>query len=635
MKLKYINIYFLLINCIVFGQQSNLERANAKFNNLSYVEAISLYSNLVNDGYGTPAIFENLANAYYYQSNYALAKVSYDSLFKINKRVSMATYYRYISVLKNQQESKAAQYWYAQMLDLYPIDKQQATNESHFFINSQKLSIDQLSLRKVGFNSNFSDYKVAYLGEDKIVFTSSRDTKKKFSKRRLWDNEAYTNLYQVMVDSKDSLVSISKLKGSINKYYNESSAVFTKDGKTMYFTSNSNHSGRVATDSLNNVLLKIYKASFNGKRWGNVELLSFNGDQFSCAHPALSPDEDYLYFSSDMEGAKGDSDLFRVSINGTTYGEPENLGGSINSVGRDTFPFVSSENVLVFASDGREGLGGLDLYYVYLNSKIQKVYTFDSPINSYADDFGLVYKKENKKGFLTSNRKEGGLGSDDIYQFSGFNIPKLKDVTVHVKIKQEKPLKGVTSIRLTEIANKGVIKEFPLTSQKLTLFNLVESKKYQLEFLNDNYQAPLTTIDRESKDTITIYLDEKEPLLTAIDIREIVNIAPIYFDFDATKITQESKLELEKLVLIMNKYQNINIDLVGHTDQRGEVGYNIKLSIDRAETTKRWLVKRGISESRIITRGLGELKPINNCVGTKKCSEKQHQQNRRIEFMIR
>jgi outer membrane protein OmpA-like peptidoglycan-associated protein/tetratricopeptide (TPR) repeat protein len=635
MKLKYITLCFLLINGIVFGQQSTLKRANAKFNNLSYVEAISLYSNLVNDGYGTPAIFENLANAYYYQSNYALAKVSYDSLFKINKKVSVGTYYKYISVLRSQKERKAAQYWYAQMLEMYPTEKQQAINESQFFVNSEKLSVEQLAVKSVDFNSNFSDYNVAYLGEDKIVFTSSRDTKKRFSKRRSWNNEAYTNLYQVGLDYKDSLVSISKLKGSINKYYNESSAVFTKDGKTMYFTSNSNYSGRVATDSLNNVLLKIYKASFNGKRWGDVEALPFNGDQYSCAHPALGADEDYLYFSSDMDGTKGASDLFRVSINGATYGDPENLGGSINSVGRDTFPFVSSENVLVFASDAREGLGGLDLYYVDLKSKSQRVYTFGTPVNSASDDFGLVYKEAKQTGFFTSNRKAGGVGSDDIYQFQGLTIPKLKDVTVHVKSKGEKPLIGVTSVRLTENTTNGVAKELPVRSQKLTLFDLKASKKYQLEFLNDNYQVLKTTIDGETKDTIVVYLSEKEPVITAVDLREVVNLAPIYYDFDAIEITQESKLELEKVVLIMNKYPKINIDVIGHTDRRGAAEYNMQLSIDRSETTKRWLVERGISESRIITRGFGELKPINNCVGTKKCSEKQHDQNRRTEFMIR
>ncbi|WP_299053730.1 OmpA family protein [uncultured Polaribacter sp.] len=633
LQYKYTTLCLLLINSILFGQQNILNKANAKFNNLSYVEAISLYSNLVNDGYGTAEIFENLANAYYYQSNYELAKVSYDSLFTINKKVSAATYYKYISVLKNQQQSKAAEYWYAQLIDLYPKEKQQTNNKANFFGSSQKLSVEQLAVKNVHFNSNFSDYKVAYLGEDKIVFTSSRDTKKRFSKRTLWNNDAYTNLYQGALDDKDSLVSLTKLKGSINTYYNESSAVFTKNGTTMYFTSNNNFSGKVATDSLNNVLLKIYKATFNGKRWGNVEALPFNGNQYSCAHPALSADEDYLYFSSDMDGTKGASDLFRVAINGTAYGEPENLGDSINSVGRDTFPFVSSENILVFASDARKGLGGLDLYYVDLTSKSQKVYTFGAPVNSSSDDFGLVYKEAKQTGFFTSNRKAGGVGSDDIYQFKGLTIPKLKDVTILIKSKEEKPLIGVTKVKLTDNINTTV--ELPAIDQEITLFDLKASKKYQLEFLNDNYQALKTSVSHQVKDTIVVYLTEKEPVLTAIDLKEVVKLAPIYFDFDATQISQQSKLELEKVVLLMNKYPEINIDLIGHTDRRGAEEYNKELSLERAESTKKWLVKRGVSASRITTKGLGELKPISTCVGVKKCSKKQHNQNRRTEFMIR
>lgn len=631
----YIAIFSVFISLSLQAQQGKIARADQKYSSLSYTEAIALYNMLVKDGYDTASIYENLGNAYYYQSNYELAKSSYDSLFKRTEKVSVNTYYKYIAVLRSQGKYKQAKNWYHKMLGLYPDEKQEKSNSEGVYVSSA-ITPTSVTLKNAGINSVYSDYKVAYLGEDEVVFTSSRATGNLFSKKSTWNNEAYSNLYKSRLIDQDSLGKAEKLKGSINKYYHESSAVFTKDGTTMYFTRNNYQSSRVASDSLNNVLLKIYKATFDGNKWGNIEELPFNSDDYSCAHPALSPEEDYLYFSSDMPGTLGESDLYRVAIkdNSTSYGAPENLGANINTKGRETFPFVSSDNILVFSSDYREGLGGLDLYYVNLNSSSKRIYSFGAPINSPSDDFGLIYNEVQGTGFLTSNREEGGIGSDDIYQFEGLVLPKTQDLTLIFVSDKGTPILGTTRITLKE-GNATSLESVVGKNNKLMLLDVDTKKEYNLAVSNTNYE-PLSTIIRyEGKDTITITLTEKAPPPAPVDLREILKLDVIYFDFDSAKITKASAVELEKVVAIMQQYPSIAIEIVGHTDRRGPASYNQLLSERRAASTKQWLVENGILSDRMTTKGLGESTPINDCIAIGNCTEEQHYENRRTAFLIK
>src|SRR6056300_852977 len=630
---NYITLCLLLVSGFIYGQQDREATANSKYNSMSYAEAIALYTNLVADGYGSTQLFENLGNSYYLQSNYALAKVSYDSLFKRTKDVSKSTYYRYINVLRSAKEDKKADKLYATLLKKYPQEKRDAAITSRLFLSPEELPVSLIALKNSKINSPYSDYKVSYLGEDKIVYSSSKETKSFLSTKSIWNNEAYTNLYESSIDGDSLRGDVEKLKGSVNKFYNESSAVFTKDGKTMYFTRNNHLAKQVRTDSLENVLLKIYKAKYNGKRWVDIEELPFNSNQYNCAHPALSPDEDYLYFSSDMPGTKGESDLYRVSIIDNTYGTPENLGAQINTLGRDTFPFITSDNVLIFSSDYRKGQGGLDLYYTDLKSTNKRVYTFSAPINSSFDDFGLVYKVSEGTGFMSSNRKEDNVGSDDIYALSGLTIPKLEDLTVMIKSKKGNDVIGNTSVSLSN-ENNNILGSIAAINNQVSLNDLDLSKTYILEVNNENYQPYTSSLKFKGTNTTTIYLTEKAPPPAPVDLQELLKLENIYFDFDKHAIRSDAAIELAKIVEILNRYPVINLEILGHTDLRGPAAYNERLSLQRAISVKQWLVDKGISSDRITTLGYGEKRPINDCA-TKKCTKEQHDQNRRTEFLIK
>ena len=630
---NYVTLCLLLVSGLIYGQQDREARANSKYNSMSYTEAIALYKGLVADGYGSSELFENLGNSYYLQSNYALARVSYDSLFKRTEDVSKSTYYRYINVLRSEKEDKKADKLYATLLKKYPKEKIEDKLKNRIFLSPEVLGVSSVTLKNSKINSPYSDYKVSYLGEDKIVYSSSKETKSFLSTKSIWNNEAFTNLYESRFDGDSLIGEVSKLKGRINRFYNESSAVFTKDGKTMYFTRNNHLANQVKTDSLENVLLKIYKARYNGKRWVDIEELPFNSNQYNCAHPALSPDEDYLYFSSDMPGTKGESDLYRVSISDNTYGTPENLGAQINTLGRDTFPFITSDNVLIFSSDYRKGQGGLDLYYTDLKSTNKRVYTFSAPINSSFDDFGLVYKVSEGTGFMSSNRKEDNVGSDDIYALSGLSIPKLEDLTVMIKSKKGNAVIGNTAVTLLN-ENNSILGTLSAINNEVSLLDADLSKGYNLQVNNENYEPYASSIKFEGTNAATIYLTEKTPPPATLDLQELLKLENIYFDFDKHAIRKDAAIQLAKILEILNKYPVIELEIIGHTDSFGPAVYNERLSARRAASTKQWLVENGISSDRIITFGYGEKRPINDCA-TKKCTKEQHYKNRRTELLIK
>jgi outer membrane protein OmpA-like peptidoglycan-associated protein len=402
----------------------------------------------------------------------------------------------------------------------------------------------------------------------------------------------------------------------------------------MYFTRNNQLKNKAKTDTLNTVLLKIYKATYDGKKWTNVKELPFNNDNYSCAHPALSVDEKELYFSSNQPGTIGMSDIYKVAIlENDTYGTPENLGEKINTEGRETFPFVTNDNVLVFASDARAGLGGLDLYYVHLDSQYKEIKTFGAPINSSQDDFGLIYKDALQEGFFTSNRKEDNLGKDDIYSFKSLELPKIFKVKA-TTIEQETSTLVETQVVLMD-ENKNQIGQLTAKDGKFEFADLVQGKKYFVSITHpdfETFEGPIVYKDKETN--LEFKLKKKELELSEVDLAKILGIRIIYFDLDKHFVREDAALELQKIADIMKEYPQMNIDVRSHTDSRSAAEYNQKLSQRRADATREWLIAQGITPERLIANGYGESRLVNECTDGVDCTDEQHQINRRSEFVI-
>jgi outer membrane protein OmpA-like peptidoglycan-associated protein len=636
MKKQLIYLLTVLISSqFLIAQESKLNLAQKKYDELAYPQAIKLYEELAKDGYKSKELYENLANAYYYKADFAPAKIWYDSLFTVTDDLSANTYNKYVNALKTQGNYEKADALMQKMGVKYPDDARvKVYNSNKEYLSKSTIAINTAKVKNAGINSAYFDFSPAFYGEKSVVFSSTKSTKKSLLNKHNWTNESFTNLYVVDFD-KDSLIKGPKgFNAKINKFYNESSAVFTKDGKTMYFTRNNQLKTKAKTDTLNTVLLKIYKATYDGKKWTNVIELPFNSDNFSCAHPALSPDEKELYFSSNRPGNKGMSDIYKIAIlENDTFGEPENLGDNINTEGRETFPFITQDNVLIFASDARAGLGGLDMYYVHLDSENKEIKTFGQPINSSFDDFGLIYKDQIQDGFFTSNRLDDNKGKDDIYRFKELEIPKI--FKINAIVQDEATNQPVEAIVVLLDGNKKQMAKLLSKDGKFEVPDLEQQKNYFVTITHPDYETYEGPIAFKEKNTnLEFKLKKKVLELSEVDLAKILGIRIIYFDLNKSLIRNDAALELQKIADIMKEYPQMNIDVRSHTDSQYASEYNQKLSQKRAESTRDWLINQCIAPERLKASGYGESKLINVCADGIICTEEQHQENRRSEFII-
>src|SRR5690606_25619263 len=455
-----------------------------------------------------------------------------------------------------------------------------------------------------------------------------------------WTDHGFANLY--MVDNKEHPSNPRKLNSPINTKFHEATPVFSKDGKTVYFTRNNFNEGIKGKNDEDVTLLKIYKATWENDQWGNITPLPFNSDQYSVAHPSLSPDEKTLYFASDMPGSYGDSDIFEVAIHEDgNYGEPINLGAHINTPGRETFPFISGGNELYFSSDGRPGLGGLDIFVTMIGDGPlkSKIYNIGEPANSPYDDFALAINSVSRKGFLSSNRP-GGLGDDDIYAFTE---------TLALEHDCQQSLRGTTTANDSGETLSGVkLVLFNDKFETLATMDTDSHGNYEFEVdCGNNYYVRAVSDEYETNEVraiigdssgiteLTITLERKmQKFGIGDDLARAFGIELIYFDLDKSNIRKNAAVDLAKIMDVMQQYPSMKIDVRSHTDSRQTHDYNKRLSEKRAKSTLSWLIKQGVDASRLTGTGYGETQLVNACSDGAECSEAEHQLNRRSEFII-
>ena len=621
-------------------------KADKKYNHYAYIDAIALYEKMAEKGYNGKNVIEKLANAYYYNADFKDASKWYQELFNSTPEDSLApeTYYRYAQSLKSIGEYKKAN----QYLDKFSKKKESDTRGQKYASNKNYLDEIKANSGRYdieaaeGINSEYSDYGVAtYNGY--AIFTSARDTGGIIKRRHSWTNQSFTNLYTAK-QSEDGKLSdaqpfISKVKGK----YHESTPVITKDGKTIYFTRNNVEPGKKGKSNNDTRLLKIYKATQRDGKWQDAQPLPFNSNNYNCAHPALSKDEKTLYFASDMPGTKGQSDIYKVSIdnNGSSYGKPENLGETINTEGRETFPYITRTNELYFTSDGHPGLGGLDIFGARKekDSTYHKVHNVGTPVNGPQDDFAYVIDSRSKRGYFSSNR-EGGKGYDDIYNLletrSLFQCTQLLAGKVTNQETGE-PIAN-TQITLYDLNFKELGKATTDKEGKYTLDMVACDSRYYIRSTKPNFhtQEHYVSIPEERGQTAQdIVLEPKiAPIPIGTDLFSFLKLKPILFDLDKSNIRPDAAKELDKVIATLKEYPLMKVDIESHTDSQGSDSYNEKLSGRRAESTMQYMISQGISEYRLKSKGYGESRLVNRCQNGVKCSKEEHQENRRSAFIV-
>jgi outer membrane protein OmpA-like peptidoglycan-associated protein len=564
-------------------------------------------------------------------------------LFSLKKKLNSEYYFRYAQTLKAVGNYKKADEMMEKFNQVNTSDMRAILSKAQLdYLEAIKNNSGRYTVQNAGINSEFSDYGASFY-KNTLVFTSARDSGGVFVKKHSWTNQSFTNLYSSLMADNGSLLEPEKFSKKINSKYHESTPVFTNDGLTMYFTRNNYLNGKKGSDSKKSVLLKLYKATKNDGKWDNVSELPFNSNQYSCAHPALSPDEKTLYFSSNMPGSKGMSDIYKVAIlSDGNFGKPINLGDKINTQARETFPFISNNNELYFASDGHPGLGGLDVFIAQLNENGThgKIKNVGEPVNSNFDDFGFIIDTNSNIGFFSSNRENDNLGYDDIYRFTE-TIPMPKELQqslmgVVVDSSTQLPIEGVklalfdvNYVKLGEVISD---KEGKFDFGAVDFGNKFRIIPEQKDFVT--LESIIITKESDTKDIKMVMTPKLQPFHVGEDLRKTLGIDIIYFDLDKANIRKDAEVELAKILEVMKQYPTMEIDVRSHTDSRQTANYNLVLSDKRVKSTIKWLIENGIDAKRLTGRGYGESQLLNECSDEIPCTEVAHQANRRSEFII-
>lgn len=694
MKLKIFNaclIAFLLLAFQQKGQaqqnsdEKELKNATKEFNALRYAYAIPSLEKVLAKDSGNVKAQEMIAYSYRMVKNYDQALFWYNELGK-QKDVQPKWALYLAEALANKQNYERSEGWYRKYLSLVPADKR-ATAFANGNTTSLTKNTGNWKLQFVNLNTQASDYSPVYY-KDGLLFASNRKQSKVTKSVFGWDNTPFTNLYTVakLKDIKpidaDSLLSaarnenstayrfndddtsptsndsktlgsynstierdtigvllakkvkVTPLSGSVNSKYHEGSAAVFPNGAVI-FTRNNYYKGSAATskDGINK--LKMFVASPDGK---HITPFLWNNNEYSVGHPALSSDGSILIFASDMPGGFGGTDLYYCVRSGAgDWTRPVNLGKQINTEGNEMFPSFDKEQTLYFASTGHPGLGGLDVFEVQLKEMkpISSVRNMGVPINSSADDFGLVKSKDGKSGFLSSNRR----GNDDIYYFSRATY-KIVVQGVITDAKTKLPLAGsrllmrhLDGVDTLRTNAKGEFRrEIPAETEYETIGQ-------KLGYISQNGFVSSTGIAQDSVINLNIRLSKTENaqqyILNNCDsLKKIFAVKNIYYDLDRAEIRYDARPALDELAALMNKYPDITIITSSHCDSRASNAYNRDLSIRRAQSSKNYLVAKGISASRIRVEYYGKTRLVNRCYDGVPCSEEDQQLNRRTEFDV-
>jgi outer membrane protein OmpA-like peptidoglycan-associated protein len=654
---KYIYNIFLLIALGLlhnpsFAQVDLLKEADKKFESFAFIDAQKIYLEVAEAGYKSENLFKKLGDSYYFNGDLTSAEKWYSELFLLETDLSPEYYYRYAQALRSQEkytEADQLMLKYDEMTENEDSRVKRIKKEKNYLelieLQSDKFEIDTLDI-----NSKLSDFAPAIF-DNKLVFASNREKTSAVKRVHEWNNQPYLDLYQVELDEEyNTTGSPSIFAEELTSKFHEASATFTKDGKTVYFTRNNftdNKYGE-SEDGIN--YLKIYKSNYDPieKVWSKPKELPFNSDEFTCAHPALSPNEKQLYFASDMPGSVGMSDIYVVDILGENkYGEPVNLGNEINTEGKETFPFISNDGLLFFSSNGHVGLGGLDVFVSVIISKNEfgEVFNLGRPINTSLDDFSFIINSETQVGFFASNRENNKENSDNIYRFKQNEdlITECKQYLSGIISK----IDGITRIPDVKIdlldEDLNFIESNQTNIDGKYSFTVDCDKRYIVRVSKDGFltfESILRTgSDYEDSFEENLQLTEGNDLgVTQAgkgdDLSDLLQLDPIYFDLDKSEIRNDAEVELQKVIAVLKTYPKMKIDVRSHTDSRAGDSYNKLLSDKRAKSTVAYIINKGIAADRISGKGYGETQLVNKCRNGIDCTEAEHALNRRSEFII-
>lgn len=530
----------------------------------SAVFAVGAYQNAVRYGYPDSTALFHLAGAQLEKGDYKAAQKSYEAYLAQAPADRMAQ-------IGLQSAIQSAEW---------------KKNPSRYIVKKAK-----------ELNGQRSDYCPAYVGEDTtmIVTTSTRKDATGDEISGITGQE-FADLFLTKRDEKGKWTKTERIDGDVNGEYEDGACAFTPDGKTMYFT-------RCASDPEYPRYASIFKSSRSDAAWGKAEEVVISNDTLSAyAHPAVSPDGEWLYFTSNMSGGQGGLDIWRMYIGRVKVKEGivENLGECVNTEGDEQFPAFGPQGELYFSSDGYPGMGGLDIFFaVQENDSVWNINNVGAPINSMGDDFGITFAPGLHRGYFSSNRGDA-RGWDHIYSFY---LPE----TVHTLYGwiYEKDGYELPDGLIYLVGDDGTNSSFGVMKDGSYKVRVTPGVEYVMLGTCKGY----LNVMHELKTELVEGMHEYQRDFALPSITRPVLIDNIFYEFGKATLTAESSTSLNELKELLEQNPNITIELSAHCDFRGSANYNEKLSQARAESAVEYLVAQGIERERMTPVGYGESKP--------------------------
>lgn len=599
-----------------WAQQEERFKAISNLQSESYQSAIQRLLKIEDAGLGDFETKIQLAQSYYALRDFSSALEWIEKAQQIN-RLGSTYELLYAKLLKSDgQLAKADQ-----------IFKQLGKEYQYLLSTSlENIPVSPFNVFAIpNFNTTGDDFSPVYY-RDGIIYVSNSPKEKHLDNR---NQRSYLSIFHLpykptgLEKGTPTELKIPK----INAYHNGPVAL-ARSENMMYFSNNQEVSKKSKTKVST---LGIFSLKRRNGKWTDLGSFKFNSSEYSVSHPALTESGDEMYFVSDMPGGYGGTDIYYTKYSRGKWSTPVNLGSVINTSKNEMFPFLHKDGTLYFASEGHPGYGGLDIFY---SQKVGDVWTtpvnLGQPVNSGYDDFGLIFDKDLKYGFLSSNRP-GGKGNDDVYRVESIYANKDAYRTISGIVTDKNTQDVIAGANVSVYANGKLLKE--LTTSTEGKFELGVNAQFEKVYILIN-SASYFPNEREVEIKNVKNIPQQEIALERIEINKSIVVPNIYYDLDKAEITPAAQRNLDKLFQLLIQNPSWIIEIASHTDSRAETVYNQKLSEERAKSAVLYLQQKGITPSRLYAKGYGEKNLINHCKDGIECTEEEHAVNRRTEFKL-
>jgi outer membrane protein OmpA-like peptidoglycan-associated protein len=642
LSLKNVAVAIAVVALLSACSNALIKSGDKAVDNLSYSRAVEKYEKALNGQPENTDLKLKLANAHRLQNNSVEAEKYYqevaDSIgLPVEEQLHFAQ-----TLMKNTKYEEAKSYLQSYLKE----------NPTDVLATDLLASIDGINELKEDTSAYILtdmplDFLVSMYGPTKygngIVFSGETEIISAKSANP-WTGYSFLDIFYVEKDTDGNWEIPEAFGNKLNGPFHDGSATFNKEQDMIIYTRSAmrNEKKRLLNENNENQFF-LYMSKKEDGEWTEPTKLPFNNVDYSIGHPSLSADGKTLYFSSDMPGGYGGSDLYKSAYDGSSWSQPVNLGSSINTPGNEVFPYVDKSDKLYFSSEGHRTLGGLD---VFVSEQVAGVWSspinLAYPLNSSRDDFAILVNEDDTTGYVSSNRS----GVDMIYEY--VRIPAIFVLKGIAKKKADNlPIDevAITLVNLTD----GDTAIYTTDKTGSFRFSLLPEKKYKVIgekpgyfTLSEEFETDRSRIEKDI--TLSFEIDEivaseqgtgsgnpKDGSATAAKVYEI---GEIYYDYDKSDISASAQPSLDKLAKLLKDNPTVKIEIQSHADARGGDAYNMNLSNRRAQSVVNYLVKKGVSKANLSSKGFGESQPVNKCIDGMECTEAEHQENRRSEFIV-